>query len=102
MWIVPSRWEAQTQEHHGERLKMKVDCLLIKFPSRPTLDKRAETKNATVKEDHVVLLAGRHTALLAAPLFLEFPLPAPRQLGSHPASQLSQKVSQSILGHEAW
>ena len=56
----------------------------------PTLDKRAETENATVKEDHVVLLAGRHTALLAAPLFLEFPLPAPRQLGSHPASQLSQ------------
>ena len=69
---------------------------------RSTFDKRAETQNATVKEDHVVLAStDRHCALLAALLFLKLPLSFPRHLSSRSAPQLCQKLSQGLLRHKA-
>ena len=63
----------------------------------PTFDKRAEAEDATVEKDQVVLLTGRHRALLTALLFLELPFASPGHLRSHPASQLCQQVSQGLL-----
>ena len=82
---------------------MNVDYFASMYNLRPTLDKRAETQNATVQEDHVVLATtGRYRALIAALLFLKFPLSFPRHLSPHAASQLCQKLSQGLLRHKAW
>ena len=95
MWRVPSRWEAQTPEHHGGKLEINVDY--FSSNSLPTLDKGAETQNATVQKDQVVLLTGRRRVVLTALLFLELPFASPGHLRSHPASQLCQQVSQGLL-----